>query len=99
MEVVPETPDSWLRHLFERYFHQDAFLDDPDWEAIVQRFQREVPGRGLAAVREALDALLSGGSSEDELADLLDDANCMYDPSADGLTVEAWLRAVRAQLG
>ena len=30
-------------HFLESYFHQDALVDDPDWQSIVARFLAENP--------------------------------------------------------
>jgi hypothetical protein len=80
------------KYLFEAYFHQDALVDDPTWEAVIDRFKDAEKPETVAAVRASLrEALDSFG--DDELARFLQ-GKCFFVPSSVGLTPRRWLQAI-----
>jgi len=89
-----------LFQLCGAYFHQDAFLDHPNADAIIQFY---VESERAEAVRRAsldIEKLLSSPLDEIELRRILvSDLLCHYDACADGWsTYRAWLEHVKAIL-
>ncbi|WP_047249716.1 contact-dependent growth inhibition system immunity protein [Chromobacterium subtsugae] len=85
-----------LGQLLGCYFHQDwtdEFDDDMSaLRAIVESEPREKVKEGIGEI----DELLKSPTSESELRGILTgEVGCYYDPSAEGMTYQQWLRRVR----
>lgn len=80
------------------YFHQDWVLERRSWEQVVDEYAADSPGAVAAECAAQLRALADAGLQGNELSSALEEIGCSVDPSAYGLTVDAWLRAVAEQL-
>jgi CdiI immunity protein len=87
----------WPRvaYLFEAYFHQDCLVDDPSWEAVVDRFREN---ETVPVVRETSEQMLQllAEASDDELSDFLfgEGFRCFFDPRSLGITNRQWMEEV-----
>jgi hypothetical protein len=87
-----------LQHFFGSYFHQDCFLDDPNWQAIIRRFLAENSGPELGTISEGIRELLLANLTEVELEKVLDEFGNYYFPPGDGMTYREWLSQVLDKL-
>jgi hypothetical protein len=81
-----------ITHLLQAYFHQDCFVDDPTWEAIVQRFKTMESPVTVAATREALLELLQ--TRGDQEIETLVARDSFFTPSSMGLSARTWIECV-----
>ena len=84
-----------LGQFFGAYFHQDCFLDAPDWVTIVEEFvQDHSEARVLAELADLIDGYAE--QHDDETLDdlVLDELGCYYCPSSEGITMRDWLHRV-----
>jgi hypothetical protein len=82
---------SHAANFFAAYFHQDCFLDDPDWESVVLRFRQSEPFDLVSATRAELEELLRSSTEQDLEAFLFGpDSLCFFDPRALGFSLTAW---------
>jgi hypothetical protein len=78
-----------LHHLLAAYFHQDWDLDDPTWEAVVDRFAADAPDL-VPAARLDLARLLA--APDDEMERIVhEDLSCEFYPPGAGLSTCDWL--------
>ena len=79
------------------YFHQDWYLDDPDAEAVIQRFAKDGSSAELQQVADEITLFLALNLEEEKLkAALLGEFYCYYDP--DGISCTKWLVRVKEKL-
>ena len=88
-----------LRGFLANCFHEDWVHEFADDAAAIRWYLGIAFPEQVDGARAELDALLMLGLSEDELERVLIwDLGCSYDPTADGLTRNDWLRSVRRRL-
>jgi hypothetical protein len=90
-----------LKQFFGGYFHQDCLLDDPNWEAIVQRYREDEGETTACVIAGEIRALVAESTSEEALAThLFQELGCYYSPRPDigGPIFSAWLGSVCAEL-
>lgn len=88
----PATKTDRITHLLQAYFHQDCFVDDPTWEAVVQRFKATEPPATVAATREALLELLQ--TRDDQEIEAIVARESFFVPSSLGLSARFWIEGV-----
>lgn len=76
-------------NFFRAYFHEDALVDDPDWQAVVRRFAAAASASELATLRSDLLRLLRRPDAE--VVAFVRHPRCCFDPEIEGLTYRAWL--------
>lgn len=87
-----------LQDLFLGYFHEDWPEEYGTPVQAVTQFIDESSPEELNLAASAIDALLAGNPSEDELKEILfDDMESHYDPTIDGVTLRTWLEQLRAK--
>jgi hypothetical protein len=88
-----------LEKFFGAYFHQDWVDDHSTWQDVVKLYLNDVDEGERGALHELLEFdLVRSETSDRELGEKVFAWGCYYDPSADGMTVREWLKAVVAQI-
>ena len=88
----------YIGQFFGCYLHQDWPEDAGSWEAAADQF---LAGESADHVRRAvadLDRLLADARGETDLRRALDAFGNAYDPTAEGLSLRAWLAQVGGRL-
>jgi len=85
------TESKHAAHLFSAYFHQDCFVDDPDWESVVLRFRQSEPLDIVRKTQTELENLLKQ-PGESAIGKVL--ADSFYDPRCEGLSLRAWFEEI-----
>ncbi|MFT3886323.1 MAG: contact-dependent growth inhibition system immunity protein [Flavobacteriales bacterium] len=88
-----------LEQFFGGYFHQDCFVDDPSWEAVVGHYKADAGANDRVALAQRIEVeLIGSGASEDELGERLAMLGSYYRPQGEGFTNRQWLIAVVKRL-
>ena len=98
--MTPMGQNDLLPQFFGCYFHEDWDLDGDDTKSVIELYLTQTEGSSVPLqVATKIDELLASVSSDAELATkLFEEFGCNYNPSADGLTVRAWLRDISVLL-
>lgn len=86
-----------LDEFFGTYFHQDWLGDAPTATGIVKNYLAEWPAKEVVEANAELTRLLAVTETT-ELALVLRQFGCYYNPSADGLSCREWLEQVSKML-
>lgn len=84
-----------LRHLLGSYLHQDYADEFPSADEAVRVFARREPPETVTATAAEISTLLSDTRFHTDASAQLTELDCYYDPTADGLSPDVWLKAVR----
>jgi len=96
---MPPDAASELFQFFGGYFHQDCFVDDATADEVISRYCQEHDAGAMWHLAFAIDSYAATFTSDAALEEaLFRELSCYYMPSADGLTVRAWLEHVASSL-
>ena len=84
-----------IQNFFGSYFHEDWKEDDPNVDAVVQRYLRGHDTNEIRDLVEDIEQYMKDHPDDAELLELLyDDLRCTYLPTAHGLTARQWMTHV-----
>ena len=87
-----------LRHLLQAYFHQDWDLDDPNSEAVLERYMaHELPHR-VSATRTDLKNFLATTSDAEIDHKVIEELGTDYPGATAAESLRTWLERVLEQL-
>jgi hypothetical protein len=88
-----------LQEFFLCYFHPDWRMDAASWAEVVKDFVDTADPGLIAGVVSDLREITAETASDDELAaTVVREYSLSYEPSDDGLSMRAWLKAILAEL-
>ena len=88
-------PWNTIHNFFAGYFHQDWKEDDPNVDAVVQRYMRDSTTQEIRDLIEDIEEYMRDHLDDADLLRLLfEDLGCFYLPTADGLTARQWMTHV-----
>ncbi|MDP9352685.1 MAG: contact-dependent growth inhibition system immunity protein [Chloroflexota bacterium] len=88
-----ESERDGLFTLMAGYFHQDWDLDDPTWEAVVERYLRDANPSQIVALHRELGRVLERSKEEHLERLLFQDWGCQFDPRPE-YSLREWLVAI-----
>ena len=75
------------------YFHQDWLDEFGSYDSVIRSIIESEPVEKIESGMEEIDYLLASDWGEGQLkVILIDQLGCYFDPAADGMTYEFWLK-------
>jgi len=87
-----------LNALFSGHFHQDWEEQSLPPDEILRRYLADASLHALSLALAELTVLLSHSREERSLRSALLSLGCFYNPRADGMTFDGWLRRLQMKL-